>query len=62
MSEKAETPKGNLRQGKLRKTAGPGGRARHKVENQATHQRHRKPNIHSSTAEAGQATGARKVA
>ena len=32
MSEKAETPKGNLWQGKLRKTAGPGGRARHKVE------------------------------
>ena len=32
MSEKAETPKGNLRQGKLRKTAGPGGRTRHQVE------------------------------
>ena len=36
-SEKAETPKGNLRQGKLHKTAGAGGRARHKVENQAPH-------------------------
>ena len=32
MSEKAKIPKGNLWQGKLRKTAGPGGRARHKFE------------------------------
>ena len=31
--KKAETPKGNPRQGKLRKTAGAGGGARHKAEN-----------------------------
>ena len=40
----------------------PGERAWHKAENQATHQRHSKPNKHSSTAGAGRATGARMVA
>ena len=39
MTEKAENPQGQPAQ-----TACPGGRARHKVENQAAHQRHCKLN------------------
>ena len=59
---KGRNPEGQPAEGNAAQTAGPGGRARHKVENQATHQRHRKPNIQSPTARAGQATGARNVA